>query len=533
MPKQLSGLDATFLYLESPETPMHVGSLNLYRLPDGFKGDFTQALRKHIASRMHLAPLFSNKLGFMPFDLGHPVWLHEPHVDLTHHIRKLRLPRPGSMQQLEDLCAKLHAQLLDRSKPLWEFVVIEGLKSGEIGFYAKIHHAALDGKGGTALANAVLDVTPEPRQVPPPDPQRKPRRTGMKVGEMIGAVLSNSIAQYAKIARSLPAAASALTQTVAGSGVETVKEALAKNKLPIGLAPKTPFNKPVGSARVFATASLPFDALRAAAKQAAAAITGREGGSLNDAVLFVCSTALRRYLQRHDALPRKSLVAAMPVSLREESNKELNNQASMTIVELGTQIADARKRFAAILESTARVKDALANLKSVLPTDYPSLFAPWLMGGLNAAYARISLTERMPALVNLVISNVPGPKVPLYMAGARMMTYFPISIVVHGVALNITVQSYAGRVDFGLVACAKAVPDVRQLARDIEAALAELQALAPPAAKKAAGPRAASRAAATARKPTPAKRAKMPRTAAAPTTERAKTTKRPAARRKP
>jgi hypothetical protein len=155
------------------------------------------------------------------------------------------------------------------------------------------------------------------------------------------------------------------------------------------------------------------------------------------------------------------------------------------------------------------------------------------MGGLNAAYARISLTERMPALVNLVISNVPGPKVPLYMAGARMMTYFPISIVVHGVALNITVQSYAGRVDFGLVACAKAVPDVRQLARDIEAALAELQALAPPAAKKAAGPRAASRAAATARKPTPAKRAKMPRTAAAPTTERAKTTKRPAARRKP
>lgn len=515
MPKQLSGLDATFLYLESPETPMHVGSLNLYALPSGFKGDFTEALRRHIARRMHLAPLFSNKLGPMPFDLGHPVWLHDPAVDLKRHIRRETLPKPGSLQQLEDACAHLHAQLLDRSRPLWEFVVFEGVQApkGEhwVGFYSKIHHAALDGKGGTALANAVLDITAEPREVPPPDPQRKPRRGDMKVGEMIGAVLSNSLAQYAKIAQSLPAAVGALTHSAAGMGAGALKKVLARPKLPTLLAPKTPFNRAITATRVFATATLPFAGLRAAAKAAAERMGAAGRGSLNDAVLFVCSTALRRYLQRHHALPRKPLVAAMPVSLREESNKELNNQASMTLVDLATQQADPARRYAAILESTAKVKAALVNLKSVLPTDYPSLFAPWLMGGLNAAYTRISLTERMPALANVVISNVPGPAAPLYMAGAKMLTYHPISIVVHGVALNITVQSYAGRVDFGLIACGRAVPDLRTLAADIEAAYAELQALAGPPATKAAAPRRKSTT-----KPAPAKAARPAVKKAAP-----------------
>ncbi|MDE2047279.1 MAG: wax ester/triacylglycerol synthase family O-acyltransferase [Betaproteobacteria bacterium] len=495
MPQQLSGLDATFLYLETPETPMHVGSLNLYALPPDFKGDFTAALRRHIAKRMHLAPLFSNKLGLMPLDIGHPVWLHEPKVDLQYHIRKLTLPRPGTQQQLEAACAQLHAQLIDRSKPLWQFVVIEGVRAprGEhwVGFYAKIHHAALDGKGGVALANAILDITPVPREVPPPKRSGPAKPTQLKIGEMIGAVLSNSLAQYAKIARALPSAAGALSQAVAGVGVGGLKSALGQPKLPAVLAPKTPFNAPVTATRVFATATLPQAPLRAAARAAGERLGG--GGSLNDAVLFVCSTALRSYLQHHQALPRKTLVAAMPVSLREENNQDLNNQASMTLVELGTQWADPARRFAAIAASTAKVKSALAGLKHVLPTDYPSLFAPWLMGGLNAAYTRLSASERMPALANVVISNVPGPAVPLYMAGARMLTYHPLSIVVHGVALNITVQSYAGRVDFGLVACGKAVPDVQLLARGIEAALAQLQALGEPApakarAKKAAAP---------------------------------------------
>eukprot|EP01034_Spumella_vulgaris_P043761 gene43761-54377_t len=175
--KSLSGLDATFLYLETPETPMHVGSLNLYELPAGFKGSFHKVLQAHIAKRMHLAPVFSRKLAFMPFDLGHPLWVEADAVDLDFHIRKVK-GAAMTVRQAEAMAAKLHGELIDREHPLWEFYVFDnikpppqlGVKGKLVGFYSKIHHAALDGKGGTVLANAVLDLGPVPRDVPPPDP---------------------------------------------------------------------------------------------------------------------------------------------------------------------------------------------------------------------------------------------------------------------------------------------------------------------------------------------------------------------------
>jgi diacylglycerol O-acyltransferase / wax synthase len=485
MPKQLSGLDATFLYLESPEQPMHVGALHHVTLPPGYKGSFVNAVRKHVQERLHLAGLFTNKLAFMPFGMGHPVWLHEPHVDLTHHIHVVKLPKPGTDQQLIAAAAKQHSQLLDHSKPLWQFTIYEGLKDGSVAFSTKMHHAALDGKGAIVLANALLDLTPEPREVKPVDPGAKPKRTEMKVGEMIGAVFSNTLAQYAKIAQGLPAAASMASQALASQGKSAAKSALktAANKRDLNLGPRTLFNKPVSNTRAFATAELPFAELRGAAKAA----SGDGSGSLNDAVLFVCSTALRLYLQHHKALPKTTLVAAMPVSLREESNKDLNNQASMTLVELGTHLSDPQKRFAAIMTSTAKVKTAMSSMKSLMPTDYPSLFAPWLVGGVSSAYSklntRFNLAERMPVMANLVISNVPGPPVPLYLAGAQLKSFHPMSIIVHGVALNITVQSYSGKVDFGLLACGKAVPDVKLLAQGLQTGFDELMVLA-----KAASP---------------------------------------------
>jgi WS/DGAT/MGAT family acyltransferase len=217
------------------------------------------------------------------------------------------------------------------------------------------------------------------------------------------------------------------------------------------------------------------------------------GGSFNDVVLWICATALRNYLQQHAALPKKPLVAAMPVSLREESNKELNNQASISVVQLGTHLAHPVKRMQAIMESTAKVKSALAGLKSVLPTDYPSLLAPWLVGGAGKialkTYGREGIADRLPAIANLAISNVPGPQAPLYLAGARMLTFHPLSIVMHGLALNITIQTYAGRVDFGLIADRKAVPHLQDLADGLEAAFAEARALfeASPAMPSARG----------------------------------------------
>ena len=480
--KSLSGLDATFLYLETPETPMHVGSLHLYELPRGFKGSFHKAVQRHIATRKHLAPIFSRRLAFMPFDLGHPVWVEADQVDLDFHIRKV----PGrrlTIRQAEAMAAKLHGQLIDREHPLWEFHVFDdiqapasmGIQGKLVGFFSKIHHAALDGKGGTVLANAVLDLSATPREVAPPDLSRKGRTAGdLKIGEMIGAVFSNSMAQYAKLAKSLPAVATTFGGAVArrsiagGKGIASLRP-----KAPIALAPKTIFNVGITGQRVFATASVPFAECKAMAKLA--------GGTFNDIVLWICSTALRDYLGRHSSLPKKPLVAAMPVSLREESNKELNNQATLALVDLGTNLADPLKRMNAIVASTAKVKESLVNLKSLVPTDYPSLLSPWLMGGAGKAlfktYGKGGIAGKLPTLANLAISNVPGPQVPLYLAGARMVTFHPLSIVLHGLALNITIQTYAGRVDFGIVGARQAVPHVQDLADALEAAFVQAQNL--------------------------------------------------------
>jgi WS/DGAT/MGAT family acyltransferase len=451
-------------------------------------------VRQHIGKRVHLAPVFSRRLAFMPFDLGHPIWVEADRLDLDFHIRKV----PGkrlTIRQVESTAAKLHGQLIDREHPLWEFYVFDdivapaamGIEGKLVGFYSKIHHAALDGKGGTVLANAVLDLSATPREVAPADPSRKGRTAGdLKIGEMIGAVFSNSLAQYAKLARSLPAAATSLGGAVARQSLAGGEKGITslRPKAPIKLAPRTIFNVGITRQRAFATATVPFAEAKAMGKAA--------GGTFNDIVLWICSTALRNYLAKHAALPKKPLVAAMPVSLREESNKELNNQASITVVDLGTHLADPIKRMNAIIASTAKVKEALAKLKSVLPTDYPSLLSPWLMGGAGKAlfrtYGKGGIAGRLPAVANLAISNVPGPQVPLYLAGARMVTFHPLSIVLHGLALNITVQTYAGRVDFGIIADKQAVPHVHDLADALEAAFEEAKGLFPPDAMPTPAP---------------------------------------------
>ncbi len=471
----LSGLDASFLYLESPEMPMHVGSFCLYHRPVGLKGSWHQAVQTHIRARLHLASIFTHKLGFMPLDLGHPVWLQASDVDLDFHIRRVK-GRTLALQQAEAVCAELHSCLIDRRYPLWEFHVFERIKCPDgslcAGIYSKVHHAALDGKAGTILTNAIMDISATPRAVLMPDqtPQRKPPEHG--VGEMIGTVFSNSLAQYARLIKALPHAAQAFGSTLLRQSINRSGPS-ARAKSPLRLAPMTDFNVAVSGQRSFGTVSLPFADCRAMAKAVQ--------GSFNDIVLWLCATALRSYLQQHGGVPRKSLLAAMPISLRAEGNQDLNTQASMTVVELGTQFANPMKRLQAIMGSTARVKTAMQDLKGVLPTDYPSLLAPWIVGGLAKvafkAYRAAGLSHRLPVLANLVISNVPGPPVPLYLAGARMLTFHPMSIVVHGVALNITIQTYAGSVDFGLIADKAAVPHIEELAAALQQAFDAGQAL--------------------------------------------------------
>lgn len=489
--KSLTGLDATFLYLETPEMPMHVGSFNLCELPAGFKGSFHKEVTKHIASRMHLAPVFSRKLVFMPLDLGHPLWVEADSVDISFHIRKADSAKKGaapmSLAEAHKLCAQLHGELIDRNYPLWEFYVFDRIKlpasqGGKVvaGFFSKIHHAALDGKGGVMLANALMDMGPVPREVPPPDPTRRRKlESDLKLGKMIGSVFSSSLGQLVKAARSLPSAASTFGSTLAKQTVGTSATGV-KAKMPMKLAPATPFNAGITTGRVFVTATVPLAECKAMGKAV--------GGSFNDIVLWLCSTALRSYLTQHHSLPKKSLVAAMPVSLREAGATDatnLGNQVSMSLVELGTHLAHPLKRMNAIMASTAKVKTSMQSLKGLLPTDYPSLLAPWLVGGaakmaLNA-YGKSGMASRLPMVANLAISNVPGAPVPLYLAGAQFLTFHPLSIILHGLALNITIQTYAGHVDFGIVADKKALPYANNLAKAIEAAFREAQSLLAPA----------------------------------------------------
>ncbi len=496
--KSLTGLDATFLYLETPEMPMHVGSFNLCELPAGFKGSFHQEVTKHIAKRMHLAPVFSRKLVFMPLDLGHPLWVEADAVDISFHIRRADNAKKGTapmtLAEAHKLCAELHGELIDRNFPLWEFYVFDRIllpnthgkaqgkaQGGKVvaGFFSKIHHAALDGKGGVMLANAMLDLSPVPREVAPPDPARRRKlASDLKLGKMIGSVFSSSLGQIVKAAKALPLAASTLGSTLARQSIG--QAAGGKAKMPVRLAPKTPFNAGIASGRVFVTATVPLAECKAMGKAV--------GGSFNDIVLWICSTALRSYLTQHHSLPKKSMVAAMPVSLRpndtpggESDATNLGNQVSMSLVELGTHLANPIKRMNAIMASTAKVKTSMQSLKGLLPTDYPSLLAPWLVGGAAkmafSAYGKSGIASRLPMVANLAISNVPGPPVPLFLAGAQFLSFHPLSIIIHGLALNVTIQTYAGKVDFGIVADKQALPYAQDLAHAIEAAFAEAQAL--------------------------------------------------------
>lgn len=459
--RRLSGLDAGFLYAESAETPMHVGSLTIYDAPGDLKGEFADRVRAHIGRRLHLSPLLRQCLAPMPLDLGHPVWVEAMSVDLGWHVQSMRLARPGRWSQLESLVARLHAARLDRSRPLWRFFVIEGLDNGAIAIYSQVHHAALDGNAGVKLAEALMDLGPVPREVPPGRSHR-PRAPGTR--RLLGELLNNSLGQYANIIRHVPELARAAASVVVEAGQHLGDVADLPERM---LAPRTIFNAQIGAERVVRTHSLPLEEARAIARVTDA--------TLNDVLLAVVSGALRRYLLRHRALPRRSLVAAVPLSLRTSGDERMTNQVTMLPATLATTARTPAARLAAIQSGMDQLKSATGSFRGLIPTDFPSLGAPWLLGGLSKMLARSRLADRLPLPANVVISNVPGPPVPLWLAGARMRAYYPLSIVIHGLALNITVHSYDGHLDLGLVACPKAVPDVENLPGDLDAAFAELR----------------------------------------------------------
>ncbi|HNW63054.1 MAG TPA: wax ester/triacylglycerol synthase family O-acyltransferase [Piscinibacter sp.] len=483
--KQLSGLDASFLYLETAEMPMHVGALHQFELPASYRGNFLDDMRAHMATRIPLAPALRRKLAWMPLNLAAPVWV-DAEPDLEEHIVGITLPAGSGLAELEEQVGELHPVLLDRSRPLWKFHVFDGLEPGPNGekryaLYTQLHHAAVDGQAAVALAQAILDLGPEPREIPT-RPARE-RKGQLAMTEMLRGALSNQLDQLGNLVKALPAAVGALSQVAAQTAGGAVSETAAsvwsrikgngpkggKSVSNLGLAPRTRLNATVSDTRAFAAVSLPLAELNA--------VRRRHHASLNDAVLMICSSALRRHFAKHGPLPRKSLVAAVPISLRSKGDTASNNQASMSVISLGTHIADPAKRLAHVMAASASMKATLGSVKSLLPTDFPSMGVPWLMEGLTAIYGRAGVADRIPPVANLVISNVPGPTVPLYMAGAKMLTNYPTSIVVHGVALNITVQTYNESLDVGIIACAQAMPEVDEFAAHVETSFLEFKGL--------------------------------------------------------
>jgi diacylglycerol O-acyltransferase len=473
--KHLSIVDGAFLHMESAEMPMHVGSLNLFEPPAGYSGGFYEAVKAHVAKRMHLAPVFTRKLALMPFDLANPVWIHDDDIDLDYHVRNMILPKPGSIEQLEALAARLHSMLLDRSRPLWEFYIIEGLADGRIGFYGKVHHAAVDGQAGVAMAQSMFDLTPEPRVVKAP---REARANTYQLGvaELLAAALQNQFQQLVQSVKLVPRLASTLVGAARDALVERRNEssedrATRRAEAPGSrwkLAPPTPFNHSITNQRSFSAVSLPLPEIKAIGKSL--------GASINDVVLWLCSTALRSYLKEGRELPDTSLVAGVPISLRQEGDTTANNQVAGTLIDLGTEIADPAERLKAIRRGTAAMKRQMGTFRGVIPTDFPSLGSPWLISGLASLYGRSRMADWL-RFINVTISNVPGSRVPVYLVGARMTDYYPLSIVVHGVALNITVQSHVDQLCFGLIACRRAVPDVHELGAQVQRAMAQLRAL--------------------------------------------------------
>ena len=459
--KPLSGLDAGFLYLEAAGTPMHVGSVILIEPAKG-RRDFHRDLIALLTERLPQAKVLRRVLQDAPLDLGHPMWREQDQVDLDAHVLKRKLPGKGTQAQLDALVGKLHAQRLDRARPLWQFVVIEGLASGEIALYTKIHHAVLDGQGGVALAQVLLDL--EPRKPARARAGASAEKARPKTRAVAGATLRANLRQLVQALRAVPPTIKVAT---AKSEV-TWRQRLERLRDSLLLAPRTPFNAQCSEERTFASASLPLDAVKRAAKG--------HGASLNDVVLAVCTTVLRDHLAKAGALPRKPMIAAMPVSLRAREDTEVNNQVSMVQCPIPTHLDDPLERLRAITAATMGIKRSVGEFRHLIPTDFPGLGAPKWAPGLSRMWARSRLAERLPPLANVAISNVPGPPVPLFLAGAAVRHIFPVSIVTHGLGLNITVQTYAGMLEFGITACKRALPRPQALAQALQPALDELLA---------------------------------------------------------
>ena len=457
--QRLSGLDASFLYLETAAQPLHVCSvleIDTSTIPGGYTFD---RLRDALGLRIKAMPEFREKLGDNRFNLDHPVWVEDKDFDVDRHLHRIGLPSPGGRVELGEICGHIASLNLDRSRPLWEMWVIENVagtnphEGGRLAVMTKVHHAGVDGVSGANLMSQLCTTEPD---APPPDPVE-----GVGGGSDLEIAVSGAI-KYAtrplKLMNVLPSTLSTVVDTVkrARSGL-TMAAPFA--------APKTRFNATVTGHRNVAFAQLDLEDIKT--------VKNHSGVKVNDVVMALVAGMLRRFLLDHDELPDNTLVAMVPVSVHDKSDRPGRNQVSGMFSKLETNIEDPGERLKAIADANSVAKQHSAAIGATLLQDWSQFAAPAVFGVAMRVYASSRLTSAAP-VYNLVVSNVPGPQVPLYFLGAQVKAMYPLGPIFHGSGLNVTVMSLNGTLDVGLISCPELLPDLWDMADDFAVALQEL-----------------------------------------------------------
>jgi diacylglycerol O-acyltransferase / wax synthase len=482
--RQLTSADAQFLALETSRQAGHVGGLAVLdpsTTPRGaLDADDICAL---LAERLPLLPPLRWRLAEVPLGLDYPYWVDDPHFDLDYHVRELALPGPYSDHKLSEQVARIFSRPLDRARPLWELYLIHGLESGHVAMLTKIHHALIDGLSGAEIMGVLLDLGPEGREVPP-EPESDVDDVKPGDLEMVARGLLGVPRYPVRLLRSLPSTLPNLDQTSLGAipGAGTVAKVTDRLRRAVGSgegqelersslrAPRTSFNGRVSPHRRFVFGQMPLEDVKA--------VKNQHGVTVNDVVVTICAGAVRRWLIEHEELPEEPLVVQVPVSVRsEEEMGTYGNRIMLMRAPLFTDLEDPLERLMAQHEALRAMKDRHRAMPANVLQDANHFIPPAVFS--RAARATFALTSSSPGRPtwNLVISNVPGPQFPLYCAGARLEANYPVSVVTDGMGLNITVMSYCGTMDFGLVADRDQMPDLELVMGWLDDALEELQEL--------------------------------------------------------
>jgi diacylglycerol O-acyltransferase / wax synthase len=454
-PDRLTGLDSSFLHLEDGATHMHVAGAAIL---EGRAPAYDELI-EHILSRLHLVPRYRQRLAFVPFGQGRPVWVDDPHFNVAFHVRHTALPRPGGDEQLKLLCGRIFSQALDRSRPMWELWLVEGLADDRFALLSKTHHALVDGISGVDIATVLFDTSPEPAGIAPErEPVPRPLPTDAQL--LADALLERATAP-AEIARSVRAALRGPRRVAAKLGGAAGGLA-AVARAGLRTAPPSPLNVRIGPHRRFTWVRGDLQQFKA--------IKNALGGTVNDVVLAAVAGALGRYLRRRDEPIDDSVLRAMvPVSVRADVERgALGNRVAALWAGLPIGDADPITRLHTISSEMSGVKESGQAVGAQILTELSGFAPPTIM----AQAARISAHQRM---FNLVVTNVPGPQFPLYMLGRRLQEMFPMVPLAANQALGIAIMSYDGQLNFGLNADYDALPDVERLAQDLTDAIAELQ----------------------------------------------------------